>query len=283
MASMSIPDPAVQQKKSYTPQEAAQMGLGWADPNNPNYGKPGYVGSTPSAPAAPGAAASTPGSPITTQQQVGGTTASVGGLIAPGTPTTIAQSYQQSLVNKLNGQPISAANPGAAGPAIEANKLAQQRAFERNRNLLAERNAAVNGAPSGGFETQLLGLAQDRGLQEGQFAGNALMQAQQDQNANERAAMGQAASLLSGNAGLAQQQALAELDAALRREGLAQQGQLGNADIALRGRLGEGQLNLGLLTALLGNQQFNQQLGQNAAQFGASLDQNGLLGMLGLF
>lgn len=40
--------------KNYTPEEAAGLGLGWVDANNPNYGKAGYVGSeTPAAAAAP--------------------------------------------------------------------------------------------------------------------------------------------------------------------------------------------------------------------------------------
>jgi hypothetical protein len=40
-------------------------------------------------------------------------------------------------------------------------------------------------------------------------------------------------------------------------------------------------LNLGLLSALLSNDQFGRSLGQNASQFGAQLDQNGLLALLG--
>ena len=39
-------------KKNYTPQEAAQLGLGWVDVNNGNYGKAGFVGSEAPAPAA---------------------------------------------------------------------------------------------------------------------------------------------------------------------------------------------------------------------------------------
>lgn len=269
------------QRKQYTPQEAAQLGLGWVDPSNPNYGTAGYVGSEQNAnssapPPPPGSAP-----PITTQQQAQNTTAPVGGSIAPGTPTTVAQSYQQALVNKLNPQPLST-DTSFLKPAIDASRLANQRGLENTRNLLAERNAANGTNMSGGFESQLLGAQQGANAQQAQYEGNLLANAQQEQGLNDRAAMAQAAGLLSGNAGIAEQQQLAELDAALRREGLAQQGQLGNADLALRGELGRGQLNLGLLSALLQNEQFGQSLGQNAAQFGASLDQNGLLGLLGM-
>jgi hypothetical protein len=244
---------------------------------------PGYVDDPQAAPApaAPAAGGSGTAAPITTQQQVGNTTANVGQTAQQGQPTTIAQSFQQALVNKLNPQPLTANAPEVA-PAIQANQLAEQRGFDRNRNMLAERAAANGTNNSGGFETGLLGLAQDRSQREGQFAGNALMQAQQERGVNDRAALASAAGLLGGNANLSQQQSLAELDASLRREGLAQQGALGSQDLSLRSRLGEGQLNLGLLTALLGNEQFGQSLSQNATQFGATLDQNGLQGLLGL-
>jgi hypothetical protein len=270
------PQPAPQgptPRKSYTPQEAAQLGLGWVDQYNPNWGKAGFVGSELSSPSGP---SSTPGSagpsgPITTQQQIGDTTATNGGAIAQGAPTTVAQSFQQALINRLNPTPVNASSASIA-PAIQANQLAEQRGMERSRNLLAERSAADGTSNSGGFDAQLLGLMQNRAQREGQFAGNAVQQGQALQDADTRAFAGMAGSLLSGNANLGQQMNLANLDAELRRAGLAQQGQLGNADIALRGQLGQGQLQLGLLSALLQNDQFGKSLGQNAAQFGAGLD-----------
>lgn len=250
-----------------------------ADIYNPAYTN--YQSSTPAASPTSSAQSNYPAAPITTQQQVGGTSAAVGQTTAQGAPTTVAQSFQQALVNRLNPTPISSSSPEVA-PAIQANQLAEQRGFERNRNLVAERAAAQGTDMSGGFETTLRGLAQDRAQREGQFAGNAVMQGNLERGVNDRNALGMAGSLLSGNAGLQQQTDLANLDATLRREGLAQQGQLGNADINLRSTLGQGQLNLGLLSTLLGNQQFNQSLSQNADQFGAGLDQQGLLGLLGL-
>jgi hypothetical protein len=281
-ASMPSQTAAPAQKKAYTPQEAAQLGLGWVDQYNPNYGKAGFVGSETGAPASATQSlpSAPPSGPITTQQDVGGTTATNGGTIAQGAPTTVAQSFQQALINRLNPTPIGVNSPSVA-PAIQANQLAEQRGMERSRNLLAERSAADGTNNSGGFDSQLLGLSQQRAQREGQFAGNAIQQGQALQDADTRAFSGMAGSLLSGNANLSQQMNLANLDAELRRAGLAQQGQLGNADIALRGRLGEGQLNLGLLSALLSNDQFGRSLGQNASQFGAQLDQNGLLALLG--
>lgn len=253
---------------------------GWSDAQwaayDARYGAPAPAAGGP-APAAPGG----PASPITTAKDVTGTTATVGGSTAQGAPTTVAQSFQQGLINRLNPGAASVNSPGLQ-PALQANRLGEQRGFENNRNLLAERAAANGTAGSGGFESQLLGLAQDRAGREGQFAGNAVMQEQDRLDRNQNSALGLSGSMLSGQQGLSQQMDLANLDATLRRQGMDLQGDLGRRDIDLRGRLGEGQLNLGLLSALMNNDQFGRSLGQNSQQFGASLDQNGLLGLLGL-
>jgi len=88
-------------------------------------------------------------------------------------------------------------------------------------------------------------------------------------------------------------------DADLRRQGLTLQGELGRGDLdvrrhasqgqldlggrelGLRDKLGSGQLNLGLLGTLLNNDQFKQQLGANLGMFGAGLNQQALLSLLG--
>lgn len=270
---------------------AAQQGKSWADPNDPNFGQPGFIGQTeyqqyqqqnPGAPGAPGTPAPAGAPAITTQQQVQNTPATVGATTPAGQPSTIAQSYQQGLVNALNQGPISATSSVVA-PSIAASRLATQRGLEDTRNQLAERAAATGTNLSGGFESQLLGAQQDAAARQAQLEANLIYGGQQEQDLNTRAALASAGGLLSGQAGLTQQQQLAELDAALRREGLAQQGQLGTADIGLRRTLGEGQLNLGLLSALLQNQQFGQSLSQQGSQFGQSLDAQTLLGLLNHF
>jgi hypothetical protein len=84
--------------------------------------------------------------------------------------------------------------------------------------------------------------------------------------------------------GKSQAQQLQESQAAneLQKLGITTQGALGQGDLALRGRLGDQQGNLSLLGLLMNNDQFRQQLGQQGAQFGAGLDQSGLLGLLGM-
>jgi hypothetical protein len=242
---------------------------------------PVYTNYQAPAPAPTGGSQSSyPAGPITTTQQVQNTTAPVGGTVAQGTPTTVAQSFQQALVNRLNPTPLSASSPEVA-PAIQANQLSEQRGLEQSRSLAAER-AAAQGLDQNAFNSSLNGLQQQSAGRQSQFAGNAVMQAQQERGINDRAAMASAAGLLGGNANLSQQQMLAELDAAIRREGIGAQTSLGQGDLALRGRLGEGSLNNQLLGLLLNNDQFGRGLDQQGAQFGAGLDQQGLLGLLGL-
>lgn len=237
------------------------------------------------APAAPSQGTEAGGgvqaAPITNPNQVQNTTANVGGTTAQGAPTTVAQSFQQQLVNRLNPAAVSASDPSIA-PSIQANNLAEQRGMERNRSLLAERAAANGQDMSGGFETGLLGLAQDRAQREGQFAGNAVQHASDIQNQNINSSLGYVGNLLTGNANRDQASELANMANATQLHGIDTQGNLGAQDIALRGELGRNANNLSLLGLLQGGSQFDRSLAQNGAQFGSSLDQNGLLSLLGL-
>jgi hypothetical protein len=210
----------------------------------------------------------------------------------PPAGNTIASSFRDALVSKLNPGAVNASNPAIA-PAIEANKLAEQRGMESSRNLLAERAAKDGTDASGGFDTQLTGLAQDRAAREGQFAGNAVQHLQDQQNSDLMAALGLSNSTLQANANrdqqgsqfgqtLAEQAREANQSAENQKLGINTQSSLGQGDLSLRGRLGEGQLNLGLAGLLQGGDQFTRQLNQQGSQFGAGLDQQGLLGLLGL-
>lgn len=206
-------------------------------------------------------------------------TATAGATIAPGTPTTAAQAFQQALVNRLTAGPVSAQSPEISG-VIAANRGAEQRGFERNRALAAER-AAATGLDPNAISSQLMGLASERAGRESQFAGNATMQLAQQRAQELTSALALGGSMLSEQDRLALQQELANLQAQISREGMALQGQLGTGDLSLRRELGSGQLNLGLLNALLGNQQFGQNLGAQLGMFNANLNQSALANLLG--
>lgn len=206
--------------------------------------------------------------------------ANVGSQAIPGQPATVAGSFQQALVNKLNAQPVSAASPSVQ-PAIQANQLSERRGFDRNRALLAEQNAASGLSASGGNNAMVRGLAQDRAGREGTFAGNAVMDGNKLQSAEIMAALGLGGNLLNAIDQRELQRYGIDTDAALRREGLGATTSLGRDDIALRGELGRGNLNLGLLGLLQGGEQFGQSLGLQAGLGQASLNQQALLALLG--
>lgn len=221
----------------------------------------------PAAPAPPGAAPAAPTAPA-----------------APGQPTTIADAFKKSLIDTLNtGGQVPTLNDPTIKAQSDAFAVGQQRAKERARASMAERAAAQGGVGvnSGAFDQGLIGLEQAQG--EAEAGNNARLLGSELQQ--RRAQLLQAASIAGNTLNAEQardlQRQLAELDAAIRREGIAQQSSLGQGDLALRGRLGEGQLNLGLLSALLGSDFNNRSLAQQGAQFGQGLDTQSILALLG--
>jgi hypothetical protein len=80
--------------------------------------------------------------------------------------------------------------------------------------------------------------------------------------------------------GYGTQERLAQLDAEVRKLGINTQGNIGNLEIALRRELGIGELNLGLLQALLQNQQFNNGLGVDIGKWQSILNKDSLLAAL---
>jgi hypothetical protein len=268
------------QKRSYTPQEAGQLGLGWVDPNNPNYGKPGFVGSETPTPGAPGTGGSSPsptGQP-TTQAGVLGGTATVGAQPQQGAPTTVAGAFQQALVNRLAPQDITSSNPAIAG-SIEANRNAEARGLKKTQGALAERAAATGQA--GGLETGLRTAMGESAGRQGAFEGNALFGLHQQQQNDLTNALSLGGNLLSDQQRQDTQRYGLDLDAALRREGLGVQRDLGGRELDIRNSLGQGQLNLGRLGLSQNESQFGRSLGANLGVEQARLNQQALLSLLG--
>lgn len=201
-----------------------------------------------------------------------------GQQIQPGTPTTVAGAFQQSLVNQLTAPPVTAQSPELQ-PAIAANRAAEQRGLERNQAQLAEM-AAAQGIDPTALGTLTRGLIADSAQRQGQFAAQAVMQGAAQRAAQLQAALGLAGGLLSDQDRMMLQRELAELQAQLQREGLSLQGALGAGDLSLRRDLGTGQLNLGLLGTLLSNQQFGQGLAAQTALGQAGLNQQMMLALI---
>ena len=155
-------------------------------------------------------------------------------------------------------------------PAIAAQRQAFDRTNERSRTrerlAAAERGAATNGLGQGGYNADL--MAAERGA--GDRAANFESQLMTQELAGQRERVMQAMNMAMQSGNQAQARALQE--------------KLSTMDIDLRKRLGTGQLNLGLLQTLMGDQRSKDALGLGYAQLGQQANQgllNALLGGLG--
>ena len=190
------------------------------------------------------------------------------------------QSFEEAIRSQVlgllqsNQQPINA-DEITNTPENRAFQRVQERALQRFRAEQAEgrasRGVGANqaGEISGPLQSDITG---------GQEAVAERMQAFESQLVsrelqNRRTQLMQALQIGAGILNQDQQQQiqkeLANIDAQLRRE-------LGQADIGLRGFLGGGQLSLGLLQTLLGNQQFYDRLGYDVGGQEAGFNQNAL-------
>jgi hypothetical protein len=248
---------------------ATQAGAQTMNPNAGGVGPP--PGTAP--PGAPGA----PGQP-TTQQNVLQGQATAGGQVAQGTPTTVAGAFQQALINRMAPPDVTSSNPAISG-SITANRNAETRGLGNTQRMLAERAASTG--QTGAQEVGLRQAIGESAGRQGAYEGNALYGLHQQQEQNLSQALGLGGSMLSDQAHIEAQQALAQLQAQLQREGLAQQGQLGNRELDIRDSLGQGNLGLGYAGLLQGGEQFRQGLGANMGIEQARLNMQAMLGMFG--
>ena len=223
---------------------------GWVPSNHPL---------AQSSPVASPSASPSPTGGVQTAQQAVQAPATVGQTPAQGSQTSVANAFQQAMVNRLAPGPVSAQSPEIA-PAITANKNVEQRGMEKTRATLAER-AASQGLDQNAFNSQLLGAQGESTGRQASFAGQQVSSLASQRAQELTAALALGGNMLSDIDKSNLQRELAQLQAQVQREGTSAQVGLGQGDLALRQMLGTGQLNLGLLNALLGNQQFG--IGQN--------------------
>ena len=230
----------------------------------------------PAAPGAPTGPTGPQGQP-TNQQQVLNTTATAGAPTPQGAPTTVAQAFQQALVNRLAPQDITSQNPAIKG-SIAANRNAESRGLRQTQEALAERAASTG--QTGAQETGLRRAIGESAGRQGAFEGNALFGLHQQQAADLRDAMSLGGNLLSDQQRQELQRYGVDLDAQLRREGLGVQRDLGGRELDIRNTLGLGQLDLGRLGLAQNESQFGRSLGANLGIEQARLNQQALLNLL---
>lgn len=169
-------------------------------------------------------------------------------------------------------QPVTNADQINALPESAAFNRVTERSADAARMRSAEQRAAqgvgqnqhgeVGGALGGDIENQNIGMAEQMQAHQSQM----VLQDLQQRRQSLQQALQIGAGIMNADQQRELQRQLAALDASIKTE-------LGRADIGLRGQLGGGQLSLGLLQALLGNQFNYDQLGLNAGQIEAMLNQ----------
>jgi hypothetical protein len=219
--------------------------------------------------------------------QGGGNTQPVQPTQTQSTPiqTSPLQSQLSSLVSqRLSATPGNVTDDPIYQQQVGAFDVASQREQQRQRAQLAERSAQSGTGASGGFNAQLNSLAERGGEQRTGFAADLAGQRLQQQEQQLQQAMAMAVAI--GDQDLQrqiaeQQRQVEQARLGLQQQGLNLQGELGRGDLDLRRYLGRGQLGLGMLSTMLGNEQANNRLGFDYTQLQALMNRNAIMDLLG--
>jgi hypothetical protein len=228
-----------------------QVGGGWVPANHPSAQPAGAPAPVGAAPGAPGAAQS---------------------------PTL----YKDALTKMLgDSQTPASLNDPALKAQSEAFSVGQTRASEQARAQAAERNAAMGLSSSGAMDGDIAGILERQGEAESGYNAGLVGDANKSKLQQMQAALAMMGNDMNSAEGRALQKQIADQEAELRRLGISTQADLGKQDLSLRDKLGSGGLNAQIMQMLMQNQQFGQNLGAQTGMFGANLNQQALLSLLG--
>lgn len=187
------------------------------------------------------------------------------GAPAANTPGQNTDDLAQQEIQRIlrGGEALDPNNPALTAQRSNFSRV-NSRATGRERLAAAERAAASDGLGSGGYNADL--MAVEQGATDRESAFEAQLMTQEVQHQRDKVARALELAVSSGNN--AQARALQE--------------KLATLDINLRQRLGTGQLNLGLLQALMGNQLGRDQIGLGYAGLGQRANESLLNAILGL-
>lgn len=193
--------------------------------------------------------------------------------------SAISEQMRGVLSNRLTdlSKPINILEDPTYKAQTDAFNLSQSRGADRQRKVLAERNAAGGTLASGGFNTNVNQVYEKQAEGEAKYSADLAGQRLGERETQLNAAIQMARAV--GQDDVALQ--LENEKAALAQAALQLQGELGRSDLSLRDRLGSGQLNLGLMNALMGNQQFYDSLGFNYAGLQNSMNRDAVIQALG--
>lgn len=182
---------------------------------------------------------------------------------------------QRDTLLRLMGQDTNAAsvNDPDIKPQADAFRLARDRAAKQEREMMAERaaNTGLNygGQGSGAFESGLQGIAEQAGQDKAGFEADLVGRRLDARRQQLMQALQLADALGARSEANTLQSELAQIDAGLRQNALG-----------VQSSLGRGQLGLGLLNSMMGNQQFYDQMGYNYADLTSRLNRDAFLSLM---
>lgn len=181
-------------------------------------------------------------------------TASATGAPQIGAPqnSAFSQMIRDQITELLHQAPVSAEDPDIA-PAISANRVAQERSLQDERNQIAESNYAQHLSGSGTADAQFQAARERTGVSEGQFSGNLVAQQALARRNQITQVLQIGAGVMTADQQQQLQRELANMDAILRQQQITNQ-----------------------------NNQFNDQLGVNIGEFQANLNRQSVLDAMGV-
>jgi hypothetical protein len=256
------------------------QGVGWVDKNNPQYANGTTAsGAAANAPASPNGQA-TAGSLTPAQQATASSTNSATPGAAPATNTT-NQGTQDVVRNSYLAQATQPTTVDPNDPVIKNQVDAYRAATDRASNDFVNQQAEAAGPyATGALRGQERMVAEKGGQSVAGFQAQLVANELQNKRAEVQQALTSLGGLITSDRQQALQQQLADLDAQIKTLGINTAATTASNQLGVQQELGVGGLNLGLMQALLGNQQANNSMGLNAAEYEAYLNNQALQNVL---
>lgn len=249
-----------------TPDPFAAMGGGfwtgqqWVPSNHP-LAQPG-AGQPPTQPGAPAAGGVPPPTPYTS------------------TPD-MQQLQRQQLIALIGQNAVPAADDPIIKRQSEVFAAGQQRAAKQAQDEAAEAAGAEGMGSSGALELRKRAASERAGNAIGAFEADLTNREYVRRKQEIQDYMKMNAATIDADQQRMLQRELAQLDAALRRQGYDVQTSLGNRELDIRNDLGQKGIQNDLMRLLLSNNQFNNQLGFQIGATEAQLNNSALRSLFG--
>jgi hypothetical protein len=189
--------------------------------------------------------------------------------------------FNDTLIKLIGQDPsnVSISDPNLR-PQADAFRASQEHSRRQRQEAAAEALGSRGMESSGAMDAEVASSWDDMGRNVATHDASLIAGELQARRSEIMQALALAGNTINADLARDLQRELSNIDAALRREGFSLQDKLGSGDIDLRRFLGTGQLNLGLLDLLLGDEHFKSNLGFQIGSKEADMNTAALLALL---